>query len=129
MRMGDISVPLKRPEVFRCRADLTGPKHSFASVAVVTEPKPIFNVRHMLRHQRAIAAKAVAGKDQPVAANRLNAAIRAQGSDAMNQAIREIKRFCTTPTNNVDTRPFGCASQSINQLTARAGRQAMHSAA
>ena len=48
MWMGDISVPLKSPEVFGCGADLTGPKYSFASVAVVTEPNPIFNLRHML---------------------------------------------------------------------------------
>ena len=48
--------------------------------------------------------------------------IRALGSDAVNQTVLQIKRLCAAPANNVDTRPFGGASQSINQLTARSGR-------
>ena len=74
VRMRHVYMPLIGLKMRRLGPDFIRPKNHFTAVPIMPKPKRIRDLRHMLGHQSPVPTKTVARKDQPVAANPLDAA-------------------------------------------------------
>jgi hypothetical protein len=105
------------------------PQHGIAAIARMTEIERAFHFGNVLRDQRRVAAKTVAGEDQSLAADHVPRSIRPRRLDAVNASFsiaekRGNGRIGHQRHAGLLDRP----AQPIDQFAARAARQAMHPA-
>src|SRR5262249_10267863 len=126
-RRGDRTVTLVGAKTGKLGAERLAPQNRIAAIAGMTEIECMCHLRHEAGNELGIAPVTVAGEDQSLAADALAYAVAAHNLNAPHAAIDLGEQ----PVGDAlgqddDTASFRGMAQTVDQLPARARRQAMH---
>src|SRR5579859_3494645 len=118
---------LIRAEMRKLGAERFAPEHGVAAIAGVTEVERVRHLGGKAAHQLRIAAIAIAGEDQRIAADAFARAVAAYDLYATDAAIRLGDQILhRAPGEDDDVVCFGRAAQPVDQLASGTARQAVH---